>query len=93
LASVVKRMFRCGLIDPTFMGYANFRRDLARTLADPERMAGCRDDGAGPLDDLVLTRLRGAYEAFPRGVYDAQNTPTLCAGVSAANGRAGPRRP
>ncbi len=32
---------------------------------------------------LVLTRLRGAYEAFPRGVSDAQNTPTLCAGVPA----------
>jgi hypothetical protein len=35
------------------MNYDNFRRDLARTLADPERMAGFRYDRLEPLEDAI----------------------------------------
>jgi uncharacterized protein len=35
------------------MGYDHFRRDLERTLADPERMAGFEYDQIGPLEDAI----------------------------------------
>ena len=35
------------------MNYDNFRQDLARTLADPERMAGFRYDRLEPLEDAI----------------------------------------
>ena len=35
------------------MGYDDFRRDLGRTLADPERMAGFHYDRIGPLEDAI----------------------------------------
>ena len=35
------------------MDYDDFRRDLARTLADPERMAGFEHDLIGPLEDAI----------------------------------------
>ena len=35
------------------MGYDDFRRDLRRTLADPERMAGFDYDRIGPLEDAI----------------------------------------
>jgi uncharacterized protein YecA (UPF0149 family) len=35
------------------MDYDDFRRDLARTLADPERMAGFEYDQIGPLEDAI----------------------------------------
>ena len=53
LSSVVERAFRRGLIDPKFMSYDDFRTDLERTRADPERMVGFRDDRAGPLDNAI----------------------------------------
>src|SRR3954462_6033216 len=45
--------FGRGLIDPMVMGYDHFRRDLERTLADPERMAGFEYDQIGPLEDAI----------------------------------------
>jgi hypothetical protein len=38
LSGVVRKAFERGLIDPMVMDYDDFRRDLARTLADPERL-------------------------------------------------------
>ena len=53
LAGLVRKAFRRGLIDPMDMGYDHFRRELERTLADPERMAGFRRDRIAPLDDAI----------------------------------------
>jgi uncharacterized protein len=53
LSGVVRQAFERGLIEPMVMGYDDFRRDLERTLADPERMAGFHDDRIGPLDDAI----------------------------------------
>jgi hypothetical protein len=53
LSDVVRQAFERGLIDPMAMDYDDFRRDLARTLADPERMAGFEYDQIGPLEDAI----------------------------------------
>jgi hypothetical protein len=53
LSGVVHQAFGRGLIDPMVMGYDDFRRDLERTLADPERMAGFEYDQIGPLEDAI----------------------------------------
>ena len=39
-SGAVRQAFGRGLIESREMGYDDFRTDLARTLADPERMAG-----------------------------------------------------
>jgi hypothetical protein len=52
-SDVVRQAFERGLIDPIVMGYDDFRRDLGRTLADPERMAGFHYDRIGPLEDAI----------------------------------------
>src|SRR4029450_4175511 len=44
LSGVVRQAFGRGLIDPMVIGYEHFRRDLERTLADPELMAGFEYD-------------------------------------------------
>src|SRR5215210_9457801 len=53
LSGVVRQAFARGLIEPMVMGYDDFRRDLERTLADPERMAGFEYDRIGPLEDAI----------------------------------------
>jgi uncharacterized protein len=53
LSGVVRQAFGRGLIDPMVMGYDDFRRDLERTRADPERMAGFEYDRIGPLEDAI----------------------------------------
>jgi uncharacterized protein len=53
LSDVVRQAFERGLIDPMVMGYDDFLRDLERTLADPERMAGFEYDLIGPLEDAI----------------------------------------
>src|SRR5215217_6726175 len=53
LSGVVRQAFGRGLIDPMVMGYDDFRRDLQRTLANPERMAGFEYDRIGPLEDAI----------------------------------------
>src|SRR5215208_3912773 len=53
LSDVVRQAFERGLIEPKVMGYDDFRRDLGRTLADPERMAGFHYDRIGPLEDAI----------------------------------------
>jgi hypothetical protein len=53
LSDVVHQAFERGLIEPMVMGYDDFRRDLERTLADPERMAGFQHDMIGPLEDAI----------------------------------------
>jgi uncharacterized protein len=53
LSDLVRQALRRGLVDRTWMAYEDFRQDLARTLADPERMAGFRHDRIAPLDDAV----------------------------------------
>src|SRR4051812_44703246 len=40
LSGVVRQAFGRGLIEPMVMGYDDFRRDLERTLADPESGSG-----------------------------------------------------
>src|SRR4051812_41648766 len=47
LTDVVRQAFGRGLIEPMVMGSDDFRRDLERTLADPERMAGFEYDQIG----------------------------------------------
>ena len=47
LSDVVRQAFERGLIEPMVMGYDDFRRDLRRTLADPELMAGLSTTGSG----------------------------------------------
>src|SRR3954463_477296 len=53
MSDVVRRAFTRGLIDPMVTNYDLFRRDLGRTLADPERMAGFRYDRIAPLQDAI----------------------------------------
>ena len=53
LSGVVHQAFGRGLIEPMVMGYDDFRRDLERTLADPERMAGFEYDQIGSLEDAI----------------------------------------
>src|SRR3954469_12785137 len=53
LSGVVRQAFGRGLIEPMVMGYDDFRRDLERTLADPERMAGFEYYQIGPLEDAI----------------------------------------
>jgi uncharacterized protein len=53
MADVVRRAFGRGLIDPMVTNYDLFGKDLGRTLADPERMAGFRYDNIAPLEDAV----------------------------------------
>ncbi len=68
LSGIVRQAFARGLIDPMVMRYDDFRRDLARTLADPERMAGLRHDRLAPLEDAI-GELSGWYafsDAFKR---------------------------
>jgi uncharacterized protein len=68
LSSIVRQAFARGLIDPMVMRYDDFRRDLARTLADPERMAGFKYDRIAPLEDAI-EELSGWYafsDAFKR---------------------------
>jgi uncharacterized protein len=68
LSGIVRQAFARGLIDPMVMRYDDFRRDLARTLADPERMAGLRYDRLAPLEDAI-GELSGWYafsDAFKR---------------------------
>jgi uncharacterized protein len=53
MSGVVRRAFERGLIGPMVTTYDLFRRDLGRTLADPERMAGFRHDKIAPLEDAT----------------------------------------
>src|SRR4051794_7874201 len=53
LSGVVRQAFGRGLIESMVMDYDDFRRDLERTLADPERMAGFQHDLIGPLEDAI----------------------------------------
>jgi uncharacterized protein len=53
MSDCVRQAFQRGLIDRTWMTYQHFRQDLARTLADPERMAGFRQQRVAPLDDAI----------------------------------------
>ncbi len=53
MSDLVRQAFARGLIDPMDTSYDLFRKDLGRTLADPERMAGFRYDRIGPLDDAI----------------------------------------
>ena len=53
LSGVVRQAFKRGLIEPMVMGYDDFCRDLERTLADPERMAGFEHDQIAPLEDAI----------------------------------------
>src|SRR3954468_11661683 len=68
LSGVVRQAFERGLIDPMVMNYDNFRTDLGRTLADPERMAGFRYYRLGPLEDAIgeLSGWYGFSEAAKR---------------------------
>jgi hypothetical protein len=78
LSDVVRQAFARGLIDPMVMGYDDFRRDLQRTLADPERMAGFEYDRIGPLEDAI-GELSGWY-AFSDAAQQDQARRTSSAG-------------
>src|SRR3954451_7533005 len=68
-SGVVRQAFGRGLIEPMVMNYDNFRADLARTLADPERMAGFKYDRLEPLEDAIgeLSSWYGFSDAAKRG--------------------------
>ena len=53
LSGIVEKAFKRGLIDRMVMGYGHFQKHLARTLADPDRMAGFEREGIAPLDDAI----------------------------------------
>ena len=78
LSGVVRQAFGRGLIEPMVMGYDDFRRDLRRTLADPERMAGFEYDRIGPLEDAI-GELSGWY-AFSDAAQQDQARRTSSAG-------------
>src|SRR5215210_4215092 len=71
LSGVVRQAFGRGLIEPMVMGYDDFRRDLERTLADPERMAGFAYDQIGPLED-ALGELSSWYAFSDRAKQDQE---------------------
>src|SRR3954467_3140865 len=86
LSDVVHQAFERGLIEPMVMGYDDFRRDLERTLADPERMAGFQHDMIGPLEDAI-GELSGWY-AFSDAAKEDQDrwaTSSEDAGLSFAD--------
>jgi uncharacterized protein len=67
-SGIIRQAFARGLIDPRVMRYDDFRRDLARTLADPERLAGFKYGRIAPLEDAI-GELSGWYafsDAFKR---------------------------
>ncbi len=53
MSGLVRQAFARGLIDPMDTSYDLFCKDLGRTLADPERMAGFRYDRIALLDDAI----------------------------------------
>src|SRR4051812_34048667 len=80
LSNVVRQAFERGLIEPMVMGYDDFRRDLRRTLADPERMAGFEYDRIGPLEDAI-GELSGWY-AFSDAAQQDQARQTSSPGMA-----------
>jgi uncharacterized protein len=56
--SKVDDLFRRGFIDPGCMTFDNFKRQLRRTLADPERKAGFAYDRVRPFEDAIGTLSR-----------------------------------
>jgi hypothetical protein len=75
LSGVVRQAFGRGLIEPMVMGYDDFRRDLGRTLADPERMAGFQFDQIGPLEDAI-GELSGWYAFSDKAKQDQERRAT-----------------
>ena len=62
----------------------NAMRKVPREAFLPERLREFA------YEDLGLTRFGGHPEAFARGAADAKNTPSVFAGISPTDGRAGP---
>src|SRR5689334_11180896 len=89
MSGVVRRAFGRGLIDPMVTNYDLFRRDLGRTLADPERMAGFRYDNIAPLEDAVgeLSRWYAFSDAAKR---DRTRQPQAVREVAAVEPPQGP---
>jgi uncharacterized protein len=89
MSDVVRRAFGRGLIDPMVTNYDLFRRDLGRTLADPERMAGSRYDNIAPLEDAVgeLSRWYAFSDAAKR---DRTRQPQAAREVAALEPPQGP---
>ncbi len=75
LSDVVRQAFERGLIEPMVMGYDDFCRDLERTLADPERMAGFQYDRVGPLEDAI-DELSGWYAFSAEAKQDQERRAT-----------------
>ena len=76
LSGVVRQAFGRGLIEPMVMDYDDFRRDLERTLADPERMAGFQHDMIGPLEDAI-GELSGWYAFSDAAEQDEERWATV----------------
>src|SRR5215210_6628334 len=83
LSGVVHQAFGRGLIEPMVMGYDDFRRDLERTLADPERMAGFEYDQIGPLEDAI-DELSGWYAFSDAANEDQDRRATMPGGARLA---------
>jgi len=53
MAGEAEALIRRGFVPGEVMGVAEFREDLQRTLADPERLAGFEHDRIGPFTDAI----------------------------------------
>jgi hypothetical protein len=86
LSDVVRQAFERGLIEPMVMGYDDFCRDLGRTLADPERMAGFEHDQIAPLEDAI-GELSGWYGFSEAAKMDQErrSTSSTAAGLAFAD--------
>lgn len=60
-AEFVERALERGFVDPGHLNLEDFRRDLRRTLDDPERMAGFASDRVEPFEDTIGTFSRWYY--------------------------------
>jgi hypothetical protein len=68
LSDLVRQAFERGLIDPMFMDYDHFRKDLEQALAAPEDVERFEREGIKPLDDAIgeLSGWYGFTEAAKR---------------------------
>jgi Protein of unknown function (DUF1186)/SEC-C motif len=74
LAEQVEGLIRRGFVSERDWRIADFRADLRRTLADPERMAGFAHDRIGPFTDAIGELGKWA------GFSDQDDTPALSNG-------------
>ena len=71
LSEQVAQLYRLGFASKSVMSFAEFKRDLQRTLNDAERNAGFKFDNIEPLDDAIA-ELSGWYAFSEQRARDAE---------------------